>query len=260
MSEESVREIESTPPAEPVPAAPESTPPAEPVAAAKKEYPFKVLPVFATSVRMARRNFPLFFLLVCMMVVPSLISQYVNQLLGMFAQSVLSSVATAFVSYAVVMDMNGSQPSFGACISYGFSSFWRVLGVSLFSGFAILAATMLLIVPGIIVALMFFVIVPVTVIEGVGLDAAMKRSRELTAGRKGDLFVLGMLVGVLIVPLAIAAVLIEPSSPELPIAVVSGLFGAFMPVVSAVVYVVLRQLREGTQVPELATAFARIRK
>lgn len=244
MSDESTRDIGPTPPAPP----------------AKQEYPFKVLAVFATAVRMTRRNFPLFLVLAAVMVLPSLISQYVNPMLGLLGQSVASAVATSFVSYAVIMDMNGSQQSLASCLAQGFASFWRVLAVSILSGLVIFAAVLLLIVPGIIVGLMFMVIVPVTVIEGLSPGAAMKRSRELTYGRKGDLFALAMLVGLLFVPLMVVVVQLDPAVQTISLSVASSLFSAFMSVVSAVVYVVLRQIREGTKVPELATAFARIVK
>ena len=244
--------VESAPDVEPTPAVP-------PVADKPKQYPFKVMAVLATAFRMTRRNLPLVLILAAVMTIPNLLAQYTTPLVAMLCQSVASAIATAFVSYAVIMDMNGTRPSLRACIAYGISRFWAVLGVSIFSAFAIIAGAMLLVVPGIIVALMFFVIVPVTVIERVGLDAAMKRSRELTSGRKGDLFVLGMCLGVLAVPFAMVAVSLEPWALKIWLGVFTTLVATFMSVLSAVVYVVLRQLREGTQMPELALAIARVR-
>src|SRR5215469_18216689 len=55
----------------------------------------------------------------------------------------------------------------------------------------------LLIVPGIILALMWALTIPVAVIEDTGLRDSVNRSAELTKGHRGRVFVLGLLVIVL---------------------------------------------------------------
>jgi hypothetical protein len=136
-----------------------------------------------------------------------------------------------------------------------------VIAVSIVSTLAIAGATLLLIIPGIVVSLMMYVVVPVTIVEGLGVKAAMKRSRQLTHERKGDLFlivILGMAIGA-----GIELVARFELSGE--VAFVWRAFGAslaqmFFAVTVAVAYVELRKLRDGTQVPEIATAVARFRR
>lgn len=55
----------------------------------------------------------------------------------------------------------------------------------------------LLVVPGIILALMWALTIPVAVIEDTGLRDSVNRSAELTKGHRGRVFVLGLLVIVL---------------------------------------------------------------
>ena len=65
--------------------------------------------------------------------------------------------------------------------------YWIGIGVGL----------VLLIVPGIILALMWALTIPVAVIEDTGLRDSVNRSAELTKGHRGRVFVLGLLVLVL---------------------------------------------------------------
>ena len=55
----------------------------------------------------------------------------------------------------------------------------------------------LLIVPGIIFSLWFYVLVPVVVLEGVTGTAALGRSRELMRGNLGKAFLVGFWQGLL---------------------------------------------------------------
>jgi hypothetical protein len=83
-----------------------------------------------------------------------------------------------------------------------------MIAVGICAGFGLL----LLIVPGIIWYLMWSLAVPVAIIEDKGLNAATARSRQLTRGSRGRIFVITVVLGVLVyavmlllvVPLGIA--------------------------------------------------------
>jgi len=62
--------------------------------------------------------------------------------------------------------------------------YWIGIGVGL----------VLLVVPGVILALMWALTIPVAVIEDTGLRDSVNRSAELTKGHRGRVFVLGLLV------------------------------------------------------------------
>ena len=90
----------------------------------------------------------------------------------------------------------------------------RIVLLTIGLGIGIGIATLLLIVPGIIVALMWALAVPVAVLEDASLWEATSRSRALTAGHRGRVFViylvflmLSFMVGaVLSSPLAVVAI------------------------------------------------------
>ena len=92
----------------------------------------------------------------------------------------------------------------------------RVVLITLAVGIAAGIGLVFLIVPGVYLWLMWSLAIPVTVLEGGGLNASTKRSKELTQGSRGRIFViylliivLAMVVGMIFqVPLGILAVLL----------------------------------------------------
>jgi hypothetical protein len=236
--------------------------PAEPSKPAA--YPFSVLHVLSTALRITRHNFVPFFVLACVLALPgfvlNLMGGTANLFLGFVINLVTNALTVAVLAYGVIMELHGSRPSTRACIASGVGQIVPVLGVTLVSTIVIGGATLFLVIPGIIVALMFYVVVPVTIIERVGIDAAMKRSRQLTHGRKGDLFLIVLLsIAVSVAIELVAQYELGHNAAIAWRALGSALVTMVFAVTTAVVYVELRKLRDGTQVPELATAFARIR-
>jgi hypothetical protein len=236
-----------------------------PTPPAKPKYPFSVMRVLSTSLRITRHHFVPFFLLACLLELPAIVVRVTgitrDVWLVLLVQMMVTAFTQAVVAYGVIMELQGSRPSTRACIATGFAQLGRVLGVTLVSSLAIGGAMLLLVVPGLIVALMFYVVVPVTLAEGLGVRAAMKRSRELTDGRKGDICLIFMLAGVIGILLeAYAYPQLGHDAAILWRGLVSALTTMFFAVTVAVTYVELRKLRDGIEVPELATAFARIRK
>jgi hypothetical protein len=227
-------------------------------------HPFSVVDVLSTAMRVTRRNLIPFLVLACVLELPSAVLMLSGDpgdtLLSMAIRMITGSLTTAVVTYGVIMEMHGSRPPTRVCIARGFGQLFPVLGITIASGLAIIAAMLLLIIPGVIVALMLYVIVPVVVVEKLGVEAAMKRSRELTNGRKGDL----VLIYVLAAVIGMGGYFVSlDMSPELAFAwrtITSALSTMYFAVTSAVTYVVLRGLHDGTQLPEIATAVARIRK
>lgn len=240
--------------------------PSEPDGNATVGYPFSVLRVLGTALRVTKGNLIPFLVLGCLLGVPSFLLQRVSggiglDLLSVFVlNSIANALMTAVVVYGVIMELHGSRPSARACIAIGFRHLGPVIGVTLVSTLAICGAALLLLIPGLVVSLMLYVVVPVTIVEGLGVRAAMKRSRELTAGRKGDLF----LIVILALGVGVAIELFAHYELGREAAFVWRAFGGslssmFFAVTVAVAYVELRKLRDGTQVPELATAVARFR-
>jgi hypothetical protein len=138
--------------------------------------------------------------------------------------------------------------------------------VALLAYVGVVALLMLFVVPGVVMALSWFVAVPVMVNERTGIIEALRRSRALAMGSRGRVLVAGLLMLVLTVLLSLASSAtargLVGGSVEAPaflilaqalVAVLSGMVHAGF---FAAVYVELRRAREGFAVPMLAEVFA----
>lgn len=91
--------------------------------------------------------------------------------------------------HAVVDVQRAGRASAGECLKRGLKTLPMVFVVSLLYAIVSAIGYLLLIVPGVIVSLMFAVSVPAAIVEKLGPIEAMKRSRELTDGYKGLIFI-----------------------------------------------------------------------
>lgn len=177
---------------------------------------------------------------------------------------VLNSFAGAAITFGVVKELQGERASIGACFTTGLARFFPVLGVALLTGIAVLGGMILLIVPGVILFCMLFVATSASVIEKPGVIGALKRSRELTAGHKGGIF--GLLIVLFVIGWVaqkiVETTLFDPQRFEetlrvylyadLARQIVVTSLGA---VIGAVTYYYLRSSKEGTSASELARVF-----
>lgn len=223
---------------------------------------FSVGAVLSTGWRVWKHNVFPFTLLAALIYMPSSVAHYfvapedVLYLLPM--DFLLSTLLPAALTYGVVMELDGVRPSFRDCVARGFAQLLPALGVTLLSLLAIGAGLALLVVPGVILMLRWYVAVPVALLEKRGVMGSLRRSRELTEGRKGQLFVLFFVYWSTIFGLTF---LTEDMFPKNVLALVNvgmgAMMGAFGAVLIAVSYSLLRRDKDGTTAPELATAYAR---
>jgi hypothetical protein len=128
-----------------------------------------------------------------------------RQVVGLSVTSlvaVLASYIAVEISHAAtimaVSNLHLDRPA-GVGTSYSLvkRSLLRVIGISIGVGIATGVGFMFLIIPGIYFALVWSLSIPVTVIEGGGLKASTNRSKELTKGSRGRIFVVAVLMVVL---------------------------------------------------------------
>jgi hypothetical protein len=176
----------------------------------------------------------------------------------------LGPLVAAAVTFGVLQRLRGKPASFGACLRVGFAQMFPVLGVALLTGLIVGLGSMLCLVPGLMFMMQYFVATPVAVVEGKGGMAALRRSGELTAGRRWPLF--GLYVLVLIINIGVpqlarvAMISTPPTAPDLAHyllvnTLVVVLLQAFYAVVVAVAYHDLRVSREGVDTEEIASVF-----
>lgn len=190
-------------------------------------------------------------------------------LLGM----AFSYVVAGAITFGVVQALKGNQISISESLSVGFQRMFPVLLVSLVVGLCVIAGLLLLVIPGIILAIMLFVAVPAAVIEKPGVFGAIDRSMALTKGYRWQIFFIALIimVGSAVLSMVITggqqtAMEFDPNAGAMVIAqpslgahllsmfmqMVVSLFSA---VVSSVVYYRLRQVKENADIDDLASVF-----
>src|SRR5260370_360355 len=100
--------------------------------------------------------------------------------------------------------MRGRPVSLRDCFQVGLGRFFPIVGLAISMGLAVMFASMLFIVPGLILYMMWSVATPACVVERLGPFRSMARSRALTKGHRWKIF--GLLLLTLIPVVIIGAV------------------------------------------------------
>jgi hypothetical protein len=180
--------------------------------------------------------------------------------LSLLLQLLVSQVATGGITYGVYQQMRGGSISLVDCLRVGLSRFFPVVGVAIVTFVAIVIGFALCFVPGIIVATMLAVAVPVTVEERPGLINAMRRSAHLTEDFRwhvfGVMFVLGIIQQVLSrIAIAVAGGN-NLSSLLMATSLVGVLTTGLVATGAAVMYYRLRSVKESVDVDQISSVFA----
>ena len=114
--------------------------------------------------------------------------------MGALFLTVIVSAASQAATVVAVSHVHLDRP---ASVTDSFSrvkgEIWGVIGLSMLMGLGIGAGFIALIVPGVLLALMWSLSVPVKVLENKGVTDAMSRSSDLTKGDWGRIFVIWLL-------------------------------------------------------------------
>jgi len=189
---------------------------------------------------------------------------------SMLLSIVLQSIVVGCVTRATVAFSQGRKASLGECLSLALSRVVPVIVVSILYGLGVAIGSVLLLVPGIIVAIMWVVVVQVTVEEDAGIFGAFGRSRFLTKGARWKIFglillliVLGIVIG--IVGALFSGLLIGISYTNPAVALTPGalIFNViFSTIISALwsalqtsVFVELREWKDGPMEAKLGEIF-----
>ncbi len=184
---------------------------------------------------------------------------YVISFGGLLAQL----IASAAVMHGTVAQLRGERATAVQSLTIGAKRLFPVLGVGILVGLCVMLGALLLVVPGVILMVKYWVAVPVAVVERPGVTASMKRSGELVAGEGWSVFAIIMLL--LFLNIGLNQVLLQAwdittltlselksyLAIQLGIAVVTTAFGA---VITAVTYHDLRVAKEEITPEEIARA------
>ncbi|MFN7127442.1 MAG: hypothetical protein ACK4OJ_00115 [Brevundimonas sp.] len=186
--------------------------------------------------------------------------------------SVLNAVGLyllqGMVVKAAVNGFSGKTTAFGDAFSAGIQNFLPLLGLAIIASIGATIGVILLIVPGVILAVMWSVGAPVVVAEKRGVFAALQRSRELTKGHRWPVFgllviyfILSWVIGAAIGGLSVASGgTFTGGSANLAVALITGplvniLSGVVASAGVASLYYELRSAKEGVGSEELASVF-----
>ena len=171
---------------------------------------------------------------------------------------ILTPISTGAVTYAVFQLMRGRNIKVGESLRIGLSMLGSVLLVAIFQGLAILFGTFLCIIPGIIIAVMYTVAVPVAIEERPGASQAMHRSAELTDGHRRDVFFVLASLFLLGVGLVVVAGLFASLNKVFEIVLtlaVKVLATGLSATAYTVMYYRLRSVKESLDVEQIASVF-----
>lgn len=107
---------------------------------------------------------------------------------GFLIMIIAAVVLQAAIVHATVADLNGRRVILGESLKVGLRNCLPLIGLAILMTLGLALGFVLLIVPGVILAVMWSVAVPAKVVEKVGVITALQRSRDLTRGRRWPIF------------------------------------------------------------------------
>jgi hypothetical protein len=230
---------------------------------------FRIGRVFSRTLSLLSRNFPIYFAVAAVAALPSLLIEHAGSekdpaispaLLGLLVMLVLSPLSQAIMLHTAFQDMSGRRISLSESVRAALSRWLPLIGLSICVGFGVMCGLILLIVPGIVLMIMWYVANPACIVERLGVFASMGRSSELTKGHRWSIF--GMWVLIAIASSVISAVLKGmlglTGSSGLVIAGTlawTALAGAFAAVFAIVTYHDLRVAKEGVDTRHIVAVF-----
>jgi len=170
--------------------------------------------------------------------------------------------------HATVIDLGGNRPQFGPVFGFALGRVLPLIGLAIITYFAVVFASFLFLVPGLMLLVRWSVSVPALVEERRGVFDSLKRSNALSRGSRWRIFALGLII---LVILAIPSVLgimamrlsanpVQAMTSFSPMLILSGLLSAaaslFMVTILAALYVELRYIHDGIAPDRLAEVFA----
>jgi hypothetical protein len=182
---------------------------------------------------------------------------YITGLVLTFA--VTQTLAGAAVMHGVVQELRGQRFSIAGSLRIFLLRFLPMTGVVVVTTLVISFGVAVLVVPGFILACMYFVSMPVCAAELAGISASVSRSIFLTEGHRWQIFgtmvllavagvILSVVVGVIFAPAGVGEFL-------LAYVVLRLIINSFNGVLVSVFYYELRAAKEGVDIDKIAGVF-----
>jgi hypothetical protein len=172
---------------------------------------------------------------------------------------ILNTIGEAVIVYGAFQDLRGHPVRLNDALMKGLARFFPIIGLAIVSSIGIAVGMLLLIVPGIILAIMWSVALPVCVLEQLGPISSLGRSSDLTKGHRWKilgviiLLVIGNVLGAFLLGLLLAPVGFMVT--VIGSLVWTALWTAYYNSVLVMIYHDLRVSKEGVDVEQIAAVF-----
>lgn len=240
--------------------------------------------LFLRSFRVFVDSLPQFFPLALLILSPLAILDYQDVLrsehyanpmrdfLGLLAQTILNNILTGALVFGVIQHLAGQRMILGECIAQSMRRLLLIVMVTLLFGLMIGAGVVLallggfaltvLVVPGLYLITIFFLSVPVAVVEGGSATNALRRSLELTRGHRWKVFAVIAMIGICFLAFAMVGGLLifafgedNPISTAVILLIYKAFSGVLFAVTAAVIYHDLRAGQDDFSVKDLSKVF-----
>ena len=185
-------------------------------------------------------------------------------LLGVLVSIVATAVLQGALVHMTAADLSGRSVSASAGMTTGVRNFLPLLGIGFLMSLGIIFGMIFFVVPGLILAIVWSVTVPASIVERLTITSAFGRSRNLTRNNRWR--ILGLLLVLAIATFVIELVLgaifgglsvVSQASPISALgqaigSVFAGMIGASG---VAVLYAELRRIKDGVGINDLAAVF-----
>jgi len=245
------------------------------MAARFAESDFRVGRVINRSISVLLRNWLPFFIVAVIAYVPLILieraqlmaqtEQNLGLILTLSGVSFVLLILFSMLSQAVILqaafqDMRRQPVYLMESLKIGLRRFFPVIVLALIMGFLLMIGFILLIFPGFMLYTMWFVGLPVCVVERLGPWSSLKRSAELTKGERWKIFglLILLMIGGAIVSGMIQLTLVPLGGAVIALIgklIVNGFCAAFSSVIVAVTYHDLRVAKEGIDIEQIASVF-----
>jgi hypothetical protein len=169
------------------------------------------------------------------------------------------SLASAAVMFGVVQELRGQRVSIAGSTWIFLLRFLPMMGIAVCTTLLIGFGAVVLVVPGLILACMYYVSMPVCVAEPGGISASISRSILLTEGHRWQVFgTVVLLAAAALVLSIIVARVVGPAGPVWLLvahAVLRVIINSFYGVLVSVFYYELRAEKEGVDIDKIASVF-----
>lgn len=234
---------------------------------------FRVGRIFDRTLAIYKRNFPAFSLVALIASLPPLLlGAGAGDTAPMMAQSMvlglvimLVSVALALLSQAILVhaafqDMRSRPVDLMESVNVALARLLPILGLAILSALGIAVGLMLFVIPGLILLTMWFVGVPVCMVEQLGPWQSLRRSTQLTKGHRWKLFGAILVVYVAAAIISQIITLVFTALAGFFIGLLAALawntvWGAFFATFVVVSYYELRSTKEGMDIEQIAAVF-----